>query len=98
MSVTGFRMLKKDSYWFGILIGILIPSVIFGFLYGLNLLTGVFSGSLITLSVNKLLFLSIALNIVPFRYFFVKENVEKTGKGILAITVVSIILVTLLSR
>jgi hypothetical protein len=87
-------MIKKNSYLFGIFLGIIVPAIIFGILYGLNMLTGVFSHSIAYLPINKMMFVSIALNILPMRYYIVKKDLENTGKGILIITLVLILIVT----
>ena len=91
-------MLKKNSYILGIAIGILFPAVIFGFLYGIDAITGFFSHPPVLLTLNKMLFVSAALNIIPIRYYFVHVGVENTGRGILAVTVILIILVTIAIR
>jgi hypothetical protein len=85
---------KKNSYLFGILLGIVIPVLLFGILYGLNTMTGAFSHGTVMLSVHKMMFVSIALNILPMRYYIIRKEVENTGKGILIITLILIIIVT----
>ena len=89
-------MINKNSYLFGILLGIIIPVILLGILYGLNWLAGLISHGTAMLSLHKMMFVSVALNILPIRYFFVNKGSEKTGKGILIITVVLIIIVTVL--
>jgi hypothetical protein len=91
-------MLEKNSFWLGIGIGLLFPAILFGLLFLVNLLTGIFSHPPVLLSFNKLMFISLALNILPIRYYFIHGNVENTGKGILVTTVVLIILVTVVFR
>jgi hypothetical protein len=91
-------MLNKNSYLLGIAMGILVPGIIFGFLYGINAMTGVFNQPPVLLPLYKMLFVSTALNIVPIRYYFVHGGVENTGKGILVITVLLIIFVTIFIR
>jgi hypothetical protein len=85
---------KKNSYLFGMLLGIIIPVLLFGVLYGLNTVTGIFSNATVMLSVHKMMFVSIALNILPMRYYLVHQEVENTGKGILIITLILILIVT----
>jgi len=88
-------MFKRNSFFSGFVIGIIIPVIIFIILYGINYLTGIFNQSPIILSEKKMMFISTALNIIPFRYFFKKGGWEETGKGILFITVVLILIITL---
>ncbi len=89
-------MLNKNSYLLGILIGTLFPVILFGIMMGIDSLTGVFSTSIIDLPLKKKLFVSIALNIIPIRYYFVHRGVENTGKGILIVTVLVILFVTVI--
>ncbi|MCX6251081.1 MAG: hypothetical protein NTX61_10055 [Bacteroidetes bacterium] len=91
-------MFKRNSYIVGIVFGIILPGIIFGFLFGINAITGVFSHPPVLLPLNKMLFVSTALNIIPMRYYFIHGGVEDTGKGILIITVIMIILITLVIR
>lgn len=80
-------MLNKDSVYFGILLGALLP---FGFLavfYLLIFLIIQVSGIQPFLSLNSLILLSIAPNFLIIRYFFNKKHLEHTGSGILIISV-----------
>jgi hypothetical protein len=87
-------MFKKNSYLFGILLGTVIPILFFGVLYGLNFMTGIFSHGTIMLSIHKMMFVSAALNILPIRYYILHMEVENTGKGILIVTLILILIVT----
>jgi hypothetical protein len=90
-------MLKKDSVVFGILIGLLVPAVLFGILLGIDSLTGhSLTGSSLGFSVKKMMFVCCALNILPIRYYFVNSDGGNTGKGILVITVIEILFITIL--
>ena len=88
-------MLKKNSFWLGLAIGILIPLILFGFLFTLNVFTHVFEHPPVILSTKKLMFICSALNILPVRYYFIKGGLEKTGKGVLFVTVFLILVITL---
>jgi hypothetical protein len=81
-------MLKKDSLWLGMAIGLAGPLALLGIIFLVRLIIGPFS-------MSKVLFVCVALNIVPIRYYFITAQLERTGKGILAMTVVLIILVTM---
>jgi hypothetical protein len=80
-------MVKKNSYPVGVLIGILFPAILFGLLFCLNLLTGFYNHLPTEFTLKKKLFVCLALNILPIRYYFTHEDVEKTGKGLLIITI-----------
>ena len=91
-------MFKKNSYLFGIVLGIVLPVLLFGVLYGLNTMTGIFFHGTIMLSIKKMMFVSTALNILPIRYYILHKEVENTGKGILIITLILIIIVTVVLK
>jgi hypothetical protein len=82
-------MFRKDSFWFGMVIGLLGPLILFGILYIIRLLIG-------HLALDKAMFVCVALNIVPIRYYFITAEMDRTGRGILLITVILIIAVTIL--
>jgi hypothetical protein len=80
-------MFKKDSIWLGMGIGLMGPLILFGIIYLVKLLVG-------HLALDKAMFVCVALNIVPIRYYFVSAGMDHTGRGILAMTVILIIAVT----
>jgi hypothetical protein len=88
-------MIKKDSYWLGLLVGIVFPVVCFGIFYGIKALLGGFFQVAQSFSEMKIMFASVALNVIPVRYFYVAKEHPKTAQGILLITVVMIVTVIL---
>ena len=88
-------MFKKDNFLIGIVIGIIFPVVCFGILYGLRFFLGTFIQSVQMFSTVKLMFVSVALNVLPVRYFYVARELPKTAQGTLLITVVLIVTVVL---
>jgi hypothetical protein len=88
-------MHKKNSFWLGLLIGIIIPLVLFGILYALNFYTKVFEHPPVVLSTQKQMFVCSALNILPIRYYLMHGGLEKTGQGVLFITVFLVLMITL---
>ena len=88
-------MLRRNSFWLGLLIGLVFPSILFGILYSLNYYTKVFENPPVILSIQKMMFVSGALNILPIRYYFKHGDLEKTGQGILFITVFLVLIITL---
>lgn len=85
-------MLRRNSFLFGLLIGLAMPSIVFGILYTLNYFTGLFDHPPVILSGQKMMFASSALNIIPIRYYFKNSELEKTGQGILSVTVVLVLM------
>jgi len=77
----------KDNFWLGLLVG----AASFGLFY--LLLSLINWESLGTFSVRAPYLLAFIPGVVLFRMMLVKWNLEKMGKGILAITVVGMLLV-----
>ncbi len=93
-----FKFLKKDSFWLGIILGILMPAVCFGILYLLN----------ITLFVNRvtgqsvfrittMLIISLIPNAIALRLYLVNLKADKSGRGILFVTFVFAIIFMILN-
>lgn len=78
-------MFKKDNFVFGILLGTIIPLLVY-----------VFLEEVVTIEVNGKtqprfdqatnLVLALVANVLPFRQYMQKGQYEKTGKGILLMT------------
>lgn len=85
-------MMNKDSTYYGIMLGALLP---FGFLAVFYLLVFSFiliSGMEAFVTLNSLVILSIAPNFLLVRYLINKKHQEQSGKGVLIITVGYILL------
>jgi len=79
-------MLKKDTNLLGVLMGIFLPVMFYGFLFLINLLIlSIFDLNFI-IKQSTLQLISIFINLFPMRYYFVKLKYEKTGRGILLVT------------
>ncbi len=94
-SNPGYDMLTRNKYWIGILAGILFSIVAEGFIFAVNFTLNVIL-DVPYLELKKMLFAAAALNILPVRYFYVSKSFERTGGGILLITLVMVILVVIL--
>ncbi len=79
-------MLKKDSLWLGILIGIVSPFIFYGFLALVNLVLSSLYGEDQEIKRKTMFLLSIFINLLPIRIYFVSLKMDKTGRGILLIT------------
>ena len=75
--------------------GIVFPVVFFGILYGIKFLFGYFFTEVQQFTESKMMFVSVVLNVLPLRYFFVAKDQRKIAQGLLLITVVAMITVTL---
>ncbi|MCD4682140.1 MAG: hypothetical protein K8R86_02550 [Bacteroidales bacterium] len=79
-------MLKKDHYIFGIAIGIIVPIVLFGIIYLLNYLLVTTDIAKFYLDLQTHVLISLFGNLIPIRYYFVNLKYDKTGRGVLLIT------------
>ena len=78
-------MLRKDTNLLGVLMGIFLPVMFYGFLFLINLLIlSIFDLNFI-IKQSTLQLISIFINLLPMRYYFVKLKYEKTGRGILLV-------------
>lgn len=82
--ISGF--LKRDSYVVGIILAFIIPllsAVVFLALnYLLSTQLQVFRG----INDAGIILLSIGMNLIAMRFYLVKYKLDKTGRGILAVT------------
>ena len=80
--------LKKDSWGLGIVIGFVAPSLLFGLLTLINLLTKSTTGHDLLIKSSTVQLISIFVNLFSLRYYLLKLQFDKTGRGILLITFV----------
>jgi len=88
--------LRQDSFWMGLILGFLLPAVIFGVLklliFGVSKLVVFFFPLEIidanVLTLERLILISIVPNVLLLRYYLLKLKYDLTGRGILAITFV----------
>ncbi len=83
--------LKKDSMILGVIIGLLLPLIFYFILNkGIFLIKEIFDLDSF-ISNNKLMLISIFINLFTLRYYFVTLKYEKSGRGILLVTFIYII-------
>jgi hypothetical protein len=85
-------MLTKDSYSLGTMLGITVPIAGFGLLYLINFLIERFFFQGDFLKFSSIVLVSITLNLIVMRYYLVKLNYDRTGRGILVVTFVLMVL------
>lgn len=83
--------LRSDKLWLGILIGTVIPVVLFGILYLLSHYLAP-EGKDYIVKLPTLLLISIFSNLFILRYYLVKLKYDRTGRGILLVTFIFAIL------
>ncbi|MDD5508626.1 MAG: hypothetical protein PHD25_09940 [Bacteroidales bacterium] len=85
-------MLSRDSFPFGALLGAVAPVVFLGILYLINWLVEKLIVHQMYIKFNTLVLVSITLDLIVMRYYFVKLNFDRTGRGILFVTFVYMML------
>ena len=85
------NILKRDSWPMGMLIGVILPIVFFGFLFLLDFLIYQLFTTHLTEQFNYIFLLSGTANLFPIRYYLVRLKFEKTGMGILLVTIIEVI-------
>ena len=86
------KALKKDNFLFGFLIGILFPAFFYGIIWIINFILLEMNLAKLSLDGESHILLSFIANLLLIRYYFLNLKYENTGKGVLMITFVSIIL------
>jgi hypothetical protein len=91
-------MLKKDNLGFGILVGLVLPALTFGLLWLAALF--VETGTIWTRPLEKpyMAIVALAVNVIPLRLYFVTYKFDKTGRGVLLITFILMVLYFLIPR
>ena len=82
---------KKDSSILGAIIGLLLPVIFYAILYSVIFLIKEIFGLDSFISNNKIMLISIFINLFTLRYYFVTLKYEQSGKGILLVTFIFII-------
>ena len=77
---------RRDNLWMGMILGLVIPVLLFALLWGIVFLVEKFSGEIPLITNQKILLLSIVPNLFLLRYYLIKLKYDLTGRGILAIT------------
>jgi hypothetical protein len=91
-------MLKKNNFFLGLLIGLVLPALVYGTLY----LAGRFvpSGTIWArpFETGRMVILSLVMNVFPFRMYFVSYKYDRTGRGILLITFILVLAYFIITR
>ncbi len=92
------QWLNSDKYSLGVLLGLIIPvPSAFVFILLIRLSQHYLHAFTMVRDMDMLL-LGLSVNLIVMRYFFIKRKLEKTGKGLMIITVVLIILFLIFLR
>lgn len=77
--------LKSDQLWLGLLLGILLPVLVFGILFVIAKCCAP-AGRELLIPMSTMLLVSIFTNLFTMRYYLVKLKYDRTGRGILLVT------------
>lgn len=91
-------MLKRDNITFGILIGLILPAAFYGLLS--IVATWVETGPAWArpFEPDRIILLSIFINLIPIRAYFVSWKLDKTGRGVLIITFILVMAFFILKK
>jgi hypothetical protein len=80
--------LIKDNFILGMAIGLLVPVLCFAIILGIE--NQIMSGlpGKPEVPMNIMVFIAIATNLLPFRFYMINKKLDKTGRGILLATFV----------
>jgi RsiW-degrading membrane proteinase PrsW (M82 family) len=78
--------LRQDSFWMGLLLGLLIPAILFGLLELILFFLPQEIKMANVFTVQRLILISIIPNVLLLRYYLLKLKYDLTGRGILAVT------------
>ena len=88
--------LRRDNMWMGVLLGIFVPLVLWGILYGILYLIEQKTGKIASVTTQKTLLLSILPNLFILRHYLLKLKYDLTGRGIVLATFLYAILFVVL--
>lgn len=80
------KLFVRDSFGFGMLLGLLLPATFLGVLFLLDLVFFSLFETHILAEQSYLYILSMAANLFGIKYYFVNLKYEKTGRGVLIVT------------
>lgn len=85
------KLIKRDSQGFGVIIGLILPIIAFGLIYVFNtLIMNLFNLDMF-MRMSTIKLLSIVVNVLPIRYYFLVLKYDLTGRGVLLVTFVYVV-------
>ncbi len=84
------KIIKKNLYVLGLVLGSVLPLILFSLLFGVNQILSMSQGIGEILRPDQMLLLSLIINLLPLRLYFVNLKYEKTGIGVLVVTFIYI--------
>jgi hypothetical protein len=81
------KLFRKDTYVLGVLTGIVLPVILYGIMYLVDMQFDVIFEKHLVRKPEDLYLLSVIANIFSLRYFFNKVQKTKAGAGVLIATI-----------
>jgi hypothetical protein len=91
-------MLKKDNYLLGAVIGLVMPLLLYGLLSLIRIWVPTGTTWTRPLEPERMLLLSLIINVIPIRLYLVNYKFDKTGRGVLLITFILMLVFFLYKR
>lgn len=91
-------MLNRDSILLGLVIGLVLPPAFFGILFLASSLVDPISSWGRFVSVHNLMLVSIFINLVPLRFYLVTLKKDRTGRAILLVTFIMMLVFFIFNR
>jgi len=80
------KIFVRDHFAFGLLLGLVLPTVFYFILNKLDFLVFSIFNTHLLAQHDYLFILSLAINLIAIRYYFVNLKYDKTGQGVLIVT------------
>ena len=80
------QSLKKDNFLFGLFLGIILPVLLFGIIWVINWFLMLIGVTKLWYDTETQVLVSVFINLIPIRYYYVNLKFEKTGGGVLVVT------------
>ncbi len=84
-------MLNKDNLTLGLLIGIVLPVLVYALVIAVLIPYGQVDGVIYAPRPKVPFLVAIVANLFPFRFFMVSKKHDRTGRGILLVTFLMVI-------
>jgi hypothetical protein len=86
-------ILNKDSWTLGVILGIVLPVIVYAILITLLSQYGYVENLIYTPRPKVPFLAAVAGNLLPFRYYMVNKKYDRTGRGLLLVTFLIVVLV-----
>jgi hypothetical protein len=79
-------MLKRDNMALGVLIGLVLPGLLYGFLSLAAMVVEPGTAWTRPFEPDRMKLLALVINVIPIRIYFITYKFDKTGRGVLLVT------------